>query len=117
MTVYTELLPPTKSEKHWGFRFAKAEADYSPICGTIIIESTKQQCEYILSEFPTGWDGRGFHFDKVTEGSDPESESYDVFLSRTPGGHTCDCKGFTYSRGAGCKHIACVLGCIENNWL
>jgi hypothetical protein len=117
VTTYSEMLPETKSEKRWGVKFHKSDDAHSPVCGRVVIEAPGKWCEYRLTEFPTGWDGRGFRLDKLAAGTDPESENYDVFVGRNRQDVRCDCKGFTYGRGKPCKHIAAVVALIGNGWL
>ncbi len=113
-----EILPPTKSAKNWAITFTKADGDNNPVCGKLVIQSNRTHAEYELTEFPTGWAGRGFHLAKLTDGADADSEAYDLFISPHSSGHTCDCKGFTYAKGTPrCKHIESVLALLENRWV
>jgi SWIM zinc finger len=82
----------------------------------LLIKQKRVYCGYRVAEFPCDWDGRAFRMVKAGEGSDPESDSYDVFCSRSQV-HQCSCKGFAYGRGKPCKHIAAGLALIANGWL
>jgi len=115
MVKCIEVLPPSKSEKNWAITFQQAEGDYSPICGTLRVQSKRSDAEYLVTEFPTGWVGRGFHLEKIAGGTDAESEAYDCFVAKHGTQHTCDCRGFTHT-GA-CKHIKSLVALIENRWV
>lgn len=124
MQVYIDRLPDTKSEKGRGFTFYKFDTDHSDgfthTVGTLTIESPGHRIEYLVDEFPTGWDGRGFHLAKLCGAigdTSPHDTAYDVFVCRNGQDCRCDCKGFTYGRGKPCKHIAAVKSCIEQGWL
>jgi SWIM zinc finger len=112
-TTKTEALPATKTEPNAGI-------DWTPTgtgTGLLVIKQKRLYVTYTVTEFPTAWDGRAFHFEKFTEGSDRDSEAYDVFCSRNGQDQQCQCKGFTYGRGRPCKHIAAAQALIANGWI
>jgi hypothetical protein len=113
--TYVELLPATASSKHSGIRWTPSADEFGPTAGTLVIDVDRSRSVYVLSEFPTGWDGRGFHFEKVTAGTDKDEDSYDVFVSRNGQDHLCGCRGFC--RHGHCKHVSSVLALLENDWL
>ncbi len=85
--------------------------------GELVVHTARASVTYAVTEFPTPWDGRAFHLVKESEGTDAESDSYDVFCHRGGQDHQCSCKGFAYGRGKPCKHIAAGLALIENDWV
>lgn len=116
MPVYTEKLPERKASKHSAIQWEPCPDDFSPRCGRLLIDTDRSRAVYILTEFPTGWRGRGFHLVKVEGGTDQESETYNVFCSADhPSADSCDCKGMTYKRT--CKHADACRALIENGWL
>jgi hypothetical protein len=79
--------------------------------GVMKISIGKKDCEYYVFEFANQFNGRSFHLQKLTEGTDKESESYDVLIAKW---NTCTCKGFTYGKckvngRTTCKHIESIL--------
>jgi hypothetical protein len=119
MPTYIEALPATKSSKYNGIRWTTdtVQTDSPAAAGVMQIDTARGRTVYKVVEFGTGWDGRAFHFSKISGGTDAESEAYDVFVCRSGGAHQCDCKGFAYNRGKPCKHIESILALIENRWI
>lgn len=116
MTTHTTALPATKSAKHGGqVRFTPTGGDDGPHAGCLVIDLGRTVTAYLVTEFPTGFPGRGFHLSKLTEGSDAECDSYDVFCGQNGQDRSCDCKGFT--RWNHCRHEVSVRVCIGNGWL
>lgn len=114
MQVYTELLPPTISCKSGAINW-RPVTDDGFVCGVLSIHG-KTSVAYTVSEFATGWAGRGFTLAKLTTGTDPEAESYSVFCANAGSPFdTCDCKGFSYR--SNCKHVASVRALLANEWL
>ncbi|HEV3436899.1 MAG TPA: SWIM zinc finger family protein [Gemmata sp.] len=114
-TTYVEVLPAQKSSLQNAIKWTPSERQ--PGAGLLEICTTRLSATYFNIEYGTPWDGRAFNLSKVTPGSDPESESYDVFCHRGGQNHQCSCKGFAYGRGRACKHIEAALALISNNWL
>lgn len=105
MTTFTELLEPTKSEKHGAFIFTTGQqSDYSPHAGVLTIMGSRCYSVFNVEEFPCDH-GRGFMLFKVTPGSDTTESQYSVFVGSDDVGQ-CECKGFT-AHGR-CKHLACI---------
>lgn len=115
MPTYTEVLPPRKSSKRSAINFTPSGGEYEPIAGTLTIHTDRASADYLVTEFPTGWDGRGFRLDKVTTGTDCEAEGYDLFCGRNGQDRSCECRGFLHH--GHCKHMDAVLACIGNGWL
>lgn len=116
MQVYTEVLPATKSNPHAAIRFAPAEGDaFHPLAGTLTIEDKRSSTDYLVTEFPTGWEGRGFQLDKLDVGTDQEAEGYAVYCGRNGQDRQCECRGFL--RHGHCKHVSAIVACISNGWL
>ena len=111
--TFTELLPATKSSKHNSFNFTPAETGPG---GFLTIHTGKKSAEYLVVEFGTPWAGRAFHFAKVTTGTDPEAESYDVFVCVNGQNNSCQCKGFLF-HGTTCKHIESAKSLWNEGWL
>lgn len=111
---YTEIIPATKTSANNGIRWTPSER---PNEGEIIIDMGRTRAVYHLTEMQTAWEGRAFRLDIVRGGTDPESESYNVFAAANPQDRQCDCKGFSYGRGRPCKHIAAVEALLENQWI
>lgn len=114
MSVYTELLPETKSEKHGAIQWEPATDNaMSPVAGTLTITGKRNHCRYLVEEF--GCDrGRGFVLFKLDDGSDKTEERYGCFAGGNGSGH-CECKG--YHATGRCKHLQAVKALIENHWL
>jgi len=111
---WIELLPATLTSKHNGITWTPTAV---PACGLLTIGMGRVRVTYRLNEFSTTWDGRAFRFVKTTEGTDKESDTYEVFIARSGRGHVCDCKGFSFGKGKPCKHIESVLALLENRWV
>jgi SWIM zinc finger len=114
--TFTETLPATRSSKHSALNWTPATDD-GPPAGLLAIHTDRASATYEVTEFPTGWDGRGFHLAKLAGGTDAEGESYDVFCARNGQDRQCSCKGFAFGRGKNCKHIEALLALIANGWL
>ena len=115
MEVYTEVLPARKSSKKSAINWRPVAGD-TFLAGVLTIHTDRASVAYTVSEFSTGWAGRGFTFAKLTEGTDAEAESYSVFCAtERPAADTCDCKGFSYK--ATCKHIDSARAMLANRWL
>jgi hypothetical protein len=85
--------------------------EYSPVAGVIEIVIDGKATRYVVSEFPTGWIGRGFMLFKI--GSAEEAKDYNLFLcQRGAEGDSCDCADAIY-RGRACKHLGAVRKLIE----
>ena len=80
------------------------------MAGVLTIKSKRIYTSYRVTEFPTDWQGRGFHLGKVTEGSDKTEESYSCFVGRNGQDKMCECKGFTFA--GHCKHLASLTALI-----
>jgi hypothetical protein len=128
MPTFTEMLFDTAASKHNGITWQPAED--KPGCGRLVIEmgqgrggGKRSSVVYAVAEFATNWDGRAFHFTKLTEGTDKTSDTEDVFVGRNGQDRTCSCKGFSYGRGRdkegrqSCKHLEAVLALLENRWV
>lgn len=114
MTLYQEVLPDTKTETGRGFKFFKFDAPTDPAVGTLLIESPTRRAEYLVEEFPAGWQGRGFQLSKLSGGTDATETGYAVFCA--PGGAcSCECKGFV--RWGHCRHAEAVASCVKEGWL
>ncbi len=123
MTLFTDKLPPTKTEPHSGFTLFLFTpdpcADFDHMVGTLLIESPKRRTEFGVSEF-TVPHGRGFLLEKLCGAIGDESpmeNRYAVTCDRDGRRASCECKGWRFGKGRDCRHIAAVRGCIENQWL
>jgi len=124
MNTLTEVLPASKSGPA-AIRWTPADPDDPlapqvgtlPAAGTLVIDQKRASVTYLVTEYPSGWDGRAFHFEKPAgeAGTDAENESYDVFVGRNPADRLCQCKGFT--RWGNCKHVDAARALISNGWL
>jgi hypothetical protein len=125
--TFIESLPATKSSKHNGIEWTPTE---DRGCGRLVIDlgqgrggGKRSSVVYAVAEFATAWDGRAFHFTKLTEGTDKTSSAEDVFVGRNGQDRNCSCAGFGYGRGKDkegrttCKHIEAVLALLENRWV
>lgn len=110
MTTYTELLEPTKSEKHGSMIWTPGSTDYSNRSGTLTISGTRSYAVYDVEEFPADH-GRGFRLAKTAGGTDREESQYFVFIGSDGVGH-CDCKGFTAT--GRCKHLASLAVLVRD---
>ena len=111
MPVYTELLEPTKSEKHGCFIFTSGSTDFTNSSGTLTICGTRSFAVYDVEEFPADH-GRGFMLFKKTPGTDKTEDRYACFIGSDDVGR-CECKGF-YSTGR-CKHLASLHELVKAN--
>lgn len=114
--VCSEVLPPTRSQRHRSLRF-------QPETGRLDIYRGKRITQYRLAEFPSRI-GRAFRIDKLDG-----TGHYDLLIPRS--GHvSCDCKGHTSgvsefhdrvhrerSDTDGCVHVDAVKSLIQNGWL
>ena len=114
MSTYTEVLPERKGSKRGAVRFTPAAGEYEPVAGVMAIDTGRSSAEYLVTEFPTGWDGRGFQLDKLAGGTDAEAGGYAVFCGRGARA-SCECRGFL--RWGNCKHADAVEACRANGWL
>lgn len=72
--------------------------------------------EYVVSEFPADFPGRGFQLQKTNKGGDPEAECYAVFISKLDEfGDLCTCKGFENCRR--CKHRNAIRELVNSGKL
>ncbi len=112
MTVYTDLLAPTKSEKHGAFNWtpaSDAESADSHFAGTLAIMGKRNFCRYRVEEFPADH-GRGFLLAKIDPGSDRTEGHYSCLIpAHGPG--MCECRGW-YATGA-CKHAAALTALVR----
>jgi hypothetical protein len=128
--TFIEKLHDTASAKHNGVEWTPGEKTGH---GKLIIEmgqgrggGKRSRVCYAVGEFAASWDipGRAFHFVKLAEGgTDPTSNTEDVFVASNGQDRTCSCKGFAYARGKDkegrttCKHLEAVLSLLENRWV
>ncbi len=112
--TFTEILPAQLSSPRNAIQWQPSTI---PGNGLLTVHTLRASVAYLVVEYGTPWDGRAFLFAKADEGTDTESESYDVFCHRGGQNHQCSCKGFAYGRGKPCKHILAGLALIENDWL
>jgi hypothetical protein len=118
MPTFSEILPPTKSDRHPGILWTPG---VFPGTGKLVIQGDHSYVAYAVAEMPTEWRGTAARLMKFadTPGSDGGSESYEVFCA-APGSREadqCSCKGFAYGKGKPCKHIEAVKALVANNWL
>ncbi len=112
MDTYTDLLPPTKSEpKGAAFDWTPTADEFGPRAGVLTIKQKRAYTGYVVCEFPTDWDGRGFHLSKLTTGTDPTEEAYSCFIAKNGQDKRCECKGFAYA--GHCKHLAALSALIR----
>lgn len=110
MSVYTDLLPTTKSEKHGVFTWEPATDNaMTPEAGTLTISGKRSHTRYKVEEFVADH-GRGFLLFKLDAGTDKTEEQYACFIG-SDGRGQCECRGF-YSTGH-CKHLASLLALVE----
>ena len=71
---------------------------------TLTLTRKQFRTEYTVSEFQADG-GRGFQFDKLTNGSDRSADGYAVFCAASGSGEhdSCECRGFL--RHGHCKHL------------
>ncbi|AWM41780.1 hypothetical protein GobsT_71130 [Gemmata obscuriglobus] len=109
MTVYTELLEPTKSEKHGSIIWTPAGEEYGHRAGTLTISGTKSFAVYDVDEFPCD-EGRGFMLLKKTPGTDATEDHYSVHVG-SDRSMRCECRGF-YSHHH-CKHVSAIFELLK----
>ncbi|VTR97967.1 unnamed protein product [Gemmata massiliana] len=104
MPVYTELLPPTKSEKHGALTWEPAPDNaHSHFAGVLTITGKRDHCQYRVEEHPADEPGRAFVLFKLDAGTDRTEDRYGCFLANNHA-NLCECRGFVATRH--CKHIA-----------
>lgn len=113
MPKFVEVLPATASSPHNGLAWEPSGRGE----GALTVDTARARTLYLVREFVTPWAGRAFRLEVVRGGTDPESETYDVFAGRDPRADRCDCKGFVYGRGKPCKHVHAVRALVENGWV
>lgn len=107
--VFTELLVPTKSEKHGALTWEPAADNAtSPVVGVLTLTGRRNHCRYRVEEFPADH-GRGFMLFKIDAGSDATEERYACLLAPRAG--RCECRGWA-ATGA-CKHLAALATLAE----
>ncbi|AMV25482.1 hypothetical protein VT84_13875 [Gemmata sp. SH-PL17] len=112
MPVYTDLLAPTKSERHGAFTWAPAEDNAtSPVAGVLTITGKRSHCRYRVEEHPADEPGRAFVLRKLDVGSDRTEGHYGCFLAAEVGFDVCDCRGFVSTRN--CKHLSSLRQLTE----
>lgn len=98
MPTFTDLLPPSKTQKHRAVK-------YTPACsrvGVLELTDARTHARYALAVQPFG----GVRLTKA------DGETYVVTAGR------CECAGFVYSRtGSPCKHVEAVRCLLANGWL
>jgi hypothetical protein len=107
--TFTELLPPTKSEKHGALTWEPAtDNDTSPVAGALTITGKRCHCRYRVEGFPADH-GRGFMLFKIDAGTDRTEERY-ACLVGSHGTNLCECRGFLAT--GSCKHLAALLALV-----
>lgn len=101
-TSFSELLKPTKSEKHGAISFSD---------NVLTITGKRSHCRYRVSEFRVDGGGRGFRLAKLDKGSDAGESGYSVLVHG--GWSRCECKGWT-SHGH-CRHLAALEVLVKND--
>lgn len=109
MTTFTELLEPTKSEKHGCLFWMPAISDFGIKTGTLTIAGSRAFAVYDVEEFPADH-GRGFMLFKKTPGTDITEDRYACFVGSDDVGH-CECKGF--ASGGRCKHLQSLYELVK----
>jgi hypothetical protein len=73
MAVYSELIDKNKGCDAAGINWTPSpdgvEVGGLPAAGTVRVVMGRAVCAYVVVEFPTGWDGRGFHLAKLATAS------------------------------------------------
>lgn len=108
MAVFTEVLPATKSVTHRAMTWNPVRRGV----GVLEIADTRTHTRYAVCELAVGAGFSGWAF-KLTK---TDGEIYCVCVGDRVGEHSCDCKGFVFGRGKACKHIAAVVGMLDNGW-
>lgn len=114
MQTFTELLPARKSSKKSAIRWTPVAGD-TQVAGVLVVDTDLASAAYTVSEFVTGWAGRGFLFAKLMPGTDKTEESYSVFCAPREEQDRCECKGWTF-KGT-CKHRDSARALLANGWL
>ncbi len=107
-----EVLPPRKSSPHGVVNWHP-----SSLAGVGMAEVTvaRSVTVYSVAELECDLDGRAFRFSKLTAGTDPAAESYEVFVCRNGQDALCGCRGFL--RHGHCKHIDTAAALLANGWV
>lgn len=106
LATYVEVLPARTSSPHSAIRF-------TPCDGALAIDTARVTVHYRVREFPVGFEGRGFRFEKLAAEGDDESQAYDVYCGKPH--DMCECKGWL--RWHTCKHLDAIHALIDNGWL
>lgn len=113
--TFTNTLPATKTDPHPAYDWTPTDSDTGPAAGVLVLKSKRNYCTYTVVEFPTGWQGRGFHLAKLDAGTDATEPAYDCFIARNMQDRECSCKGFAYT--GSCRHLAAITDLIHNGKL
>jgi len=106
MAVFTELLTPTKSEKHGAILWEAKTTDDSPLAGLLTITGKRCHQTYEVSEFPADFAGRAFTLKKADG-----SGFYSVFIG-AGSERICDCRG--HAAHGRCKHASALEALVQN---
>jgi hypothetical protein len=114
--TFTDLLPPTRSEKHGAFTFTPATDNAtSPVAGLLTLTGKRCHCRYRVEESPSDMPGRAFLLFKIDAGSDQGEERY-ACLVGPHNASRCECRGFASTSATGrghCKHLAALTALID----
>lgn len=107
MPTFIEKLVPRKASKNSGIQWIPEDRK-------LVINTDRSRTVYTLSEFPAD-EGRGFHLEKQTPGTDKAEEAYSCFLPTCGDHSTCECRG--HAAHGHCKHLDAIAALFENRWL
>lgn len=110
MSVYTEILPATRSEKRRAYTWEPIDSPAAPLAGVLALTDSRTHTRYLVEEFPADR-GRGFVLRKAAGAG--------YYSCNVVGGDgradLCECRGFA-AHGR-CKHLDVLIDLIANGKL
>lgn len=109
MAIFTDLLPPTKSDPHGAGIDWTPPAPDGPKAGRLVIKSKRRYTTYAVAAVDAVASGRTFVLTKHSYRGTAEDRY--VCQIGASGAKRCECKG--YHHNGSCKHLAALVALIQ----